>query len=63
MYDIKVDLSSEVYHVFDIEGKRVERIKHTVRPQIIYDYIPEKDQSELPSLDGIDRIARKNLIT
>ncbi|PLX45721.1 MAG: hypothetical protein C0611_12790 [Desulfobacteraceae bacterium] len=63
MYDIKVDLLSEVYHVFNIEGKRVERIKHTVRPQIIYDYIPEKDQSELPSLDGTDRIARTNLIT
>jgi len=63
MYDIKVDLSSEIYQVFNMEGKRVERIKHTVRPQIIYDYIPEKDQSELPSLDGIDRIARINLIT
>ena len=62
-YDIKVDLFSEVYHVFNIEGKRVERIKHTIRPNIIYDYIPEKDQSELPSLDGIDRIARNNLIT
>jgi len=63
MYDIKVDLLSEVYHVFNIEGKRVERIKHAVRPQIVYDYIPEKDQSELPSLDDIDRIARTNLIT
>jgi LPS-assembly protein len=63
LYDIKVDLFSEVYHVFNIEGNRVERIKHTVRPNIIYDYIPEKDQSELPSLDGIDRIAKKNLIT
>jgi len=63
LYDIKVDLSSEVYHVFNIEGARVSRIKHTVRPQIIYDYIPEKDQSELPSLDGIDRVAKINLIT
>ena len=63
MYDIKVDLSSEVYQVFNIEGKSVERMKHTLRPQIIYDYIPEKDQSELPSLDDIDQIARINLIT
>ncbi|MGD8981017.1 MAG: LPS assembly protein LptD [Desulfobacterales bacterium] len=63
LYDIKVDLSSEVYQVFNIEGKRVDRIKHIIRPQIIYDYIPEKDQSELPSLDGIDRIGRVNLIT
>ena len=63
MYDIKVDLSSEVYHVYNIEGIRVERVKHAVRPQIIYDYIPEKDQSELPSLDGIDQIEKMNLIT
>ena len=63
LYDIKVDLSSEVYQVFNIEGKSVDRIKHIIRPQIIYDYIPEKDQSELPSLDGIDRIGRVNLIT
>jgi LPS-assembly protein len=64
IYDIKVDLFSEVYHVFDLGGNGVERIKHTVRPQIIYDYVPEKDQSELPSsLDDIDRIARVNMIT
>jgi LPS-assembly protein len=63
LYDIKVDLLSEVYHVFNIEGKSVERIKHVIRPNIIYDYTPEKDQSELPSLDGIDRIDKINLIT
>lgn len=63
LYDVKVDLSSEVFQVFDIGGQRVERIKHTIRPNIIYDYIPEKDQSELPSLDDIDRIDKKNLIT
>ena len=63
LYDIKVDLFSEVYHVFNIEGKSVERIKHVIRPNIIYDYTPEKDQSELPSLDGIDRIDKINLIT
>jgi LPS-assembly protein len=63
LYDIKVDLFSEVYQVFNLEGTKVERIKHIIRPQIIYDYIPEKDQSELPSLDNIDRIDEVNLIT
>jgi LPS-assembly protein len=63
LYDIKVDLSTEVYKVFNLNGKRVERIKHIIRPNIIWDYIPEKDQSELPSLDSIDQIAGENLIT
>lgn len=63
LYDIKVDLFSEIYKVFNINGEHVERIKHTIRPNIIYDFIPDKDQSDLPALDETDRIAKTNLIT
>jgi len=63
MYDVKVDLSSEIYHIFNLNGEGVQRIKHTVMPQIIYDYIPEKDQSEFPLFDSLDRIERKNIVT
>ena len=63
LYDVKVDLSSEVYKIFSLHSGRIERIKHTIRPQIIYEYIPEKDQSEFPALDSIDQIAAKNLVT
>ncbi|MDH3568436.1 MAG: LPS-assembly protein LptD, partial [Desulfobacteraceae bacterium] len=63
MYDVKVDLSSEIYHIFNLNGEGVERIKHTVKPQVIYDYIPEKDQSEYPLFDSLDRIERKNIVT
>lgn len=63
LYDLKVDLTSEVYQIFNFNAGSVERIKHTIRPEIIYEYTPDKDQSELPSLDYIDRIPEKNLIT
>lgn len=63
MYDVRVDLSSEIYHIFNLNGEGVERIKHTVKPQVIYDYIPEKDQSEYPLFDSLDRIERKNIVT
>jgi len=63
MYDLKVDLVSEIYNVFQFQGKTVEGIKHAIRPNIVYDYIPGKDQSDLPALDDIDRIDRTNLIT
>jgi len=63
MYDVKVDLSSEIYHIFNLNGEGVERIKHTVKPQVIYEYIPEKDQSEYPLFDSVDRIERKNIVT
>ncbi|MEJ2656560.1 MAG: LPS assembly protein LptD [Desulfobacterales bacterium] len=63
LYDIKVDLTSEVYQIFNLHAAGIDRIKHAIRPQIIYEYTPEKDQSELPSIDDIDQIVRKNLIT
>jgi LPS-assembly protein len=63
MYDIKVDLVSEIFHIFNLNGKHVEGIKHILRPNIVYDYIPGKDQSDLPDLDDIDRIEKKNLVT
>ena len=63
MYDIKIDLSSEIYHIFNVNGKSIEKIKHSIKPQVIWDYIPEKDQDEFPSFDDLDRIGRQNLIT
>ena len=63
LYDLKVDLTSEVYQIFNVNAGNVERIKNTIRPEIIYEYIPDKDQSDLPDLDDIDRILPKNLIT
>ena len=63
MYDVKVDLSSQIYHIFNLNGQGVQRIKHIVKPQVIYGYIPEKDQSEFPLFDSLDRIERKNIVT
>jgi LPS-assembly protein len=63
LYDIKLDLSTEVYNVFQVKGETMEKIKHTIRPQIVYDYIPDKSQEKYPDLDSIDRIERKNLLT
>jgi LPS-assembly protein len=63
LYDLEVDLSSEVFHVYNLEGENIKRIKNDIKPRITYNYTPEKDQSDLPALDNIDRIARANLIT
>lgn len=39
------------------------KIKHTLTPEVRYDYIPEEDQSRLPHYDSEDRIAARNEIT
>ncbi len=63
IYDTKLDLSTEIYKIFDIDGKNVDRIKHSVRPQIVHTYIPEKIQDQYPFFDSVDRINKNNLVT
>ena len=62
LYDIKLDISTEFFRIFDFNVGGSDRLKHTITPEIIYEYIPEKDQSEFPSFDELDRIERKNQI-
>jgi LPS-assembly protein len=63
MYDVKLDLSTEVYSVFKLNGESLDSIKHTIKPQIIYQFIPDKDQAGYPNFDSLDRIVKSNLVT
>ena len=63
LYDTRLDFFSEIYRVFHTQGKTIEAIKHTIRPRIIHDFIPDVDQDDLPNFDSIDRINNVNLLT
>ena len=63
MYDVRLDCSSELYNVYQIDGDKIDRIKHIIMPQISYSYIPDYNQSSLPYFDNIDRIQQQNLVT
>ncbi len=63
IYDVKLDLSSDIYNIYGGVGSRIEKIKHNVRPQVVYDYIPDKNQRDLPRFDALDRIGKANVIT
>jgi LPS-assembly protein len=60
MYDIKMDLSSETYKVYNSKLFGTSGFKHSVTPQVIYDYIPDRNQNEFPffDVDSIDRIEK-----
>ena len=59
LYDFKLDLQTDIYKVFNMKGKRIDRIKHTINPQIVYYYIPEeKAKDEYP----VGRTGQTNLL-
>ena len=63
LYDVKADLFSEIFDVYRFKNNYMRQMKHSLRPQVVYEYIPEKDQSRYPSFDEIDRIEKKNLLS
>jgi LPS-assembly protein len=63
IYDVKLDLSSDIYRIYGGISSRIDKIKHNIRPQIVYDYIPDKDQRDLPRFDSLDRVNKTNIIT
>ncbi len=63
IYDLRLDTSTDFFNVFDIDLAGYDRVKHNIRPQIVYEYIPDQDQENLPRFDDWDRIEARNRIT
>ncbi len=47
--NLRMDLSTDIQKVFSYSGKEIQKIKHNIRPQIVYNYVPEIKQDSLPS--------------
>jgi LPS-assembly protein len=63
LFDTRLDVFTEISKVFNLPGQTVEKIKHTIRPQVTHEFIPGSNQSGLPHFDPIDQIDKTNQIT
>ncbi|WP_169728977.1 LPS-assembly protein LptD [Desulfatirhabdium butyrativorans] len=63
IYDLNLDLSTELFKIFPFEAGSTEKLKHIIRPQLVYSYIPNRDQDGYPNFDSTDRIQGENLLT
>jgi LPS-assembly protein len=51
MWSFQTGLGSDLYRVYDTGSATLPRIKHILRPEITYQYIPFVDQSNIPYFD------------
>ena len=47
-YNASVSLSSQLSRVFDVQGDRWEKIRHEIKPELIYAYVPNVSTDEVP---------------
>lgn len=66
-YDLSADLTTTFVKTSTVDeeqaGEGLKKLRHTIRPKIVYTYIPEQVQDDLPQFDGVDRIAQRNDFT
>lgn len=61
--DVSLATSTIFMRDFAMDGSRLQRLTHMVRPELGYAYLPAVEQKDLPSVDSEDRIDAQNLVT
>lgn len=54
--------TSKLQRVYEQPIGSIDKLRHSIEPEVTYRYIPELDQSHLPDFDSGDRIAAVNRI-
>jgi len=62
-YDFSTRVSTSLYRVFNTGGALVSSIRHSLEPEIVYRFVPDEDQSDLPEFDSLDRVAAVNRLS
>ncbi|MHC1697225.1 MAG: LPS-assembly protein LptD [Geobacteraceae bacterium] len=61
--DVGASLSTTFSRVFDLDWGNLQKIQHTIIPEVGYSYLPLKDQESLPFFDYADRQVAQNMIS
>lgn len=61
IYNAGAELSTEVHRIFDIGGETVDKIRHGIKPELTYTYIPYIYQDDQP--DFVESVGEQNALT
>lgn len=72
IFDARLELYTEFFRVYSLETRDSdpqehsrflpEKIRHSIRPQLAYELVPDQNQEEYPYYDTLDRIEKRNRI-
>jgi LPS-assembly protein len=59
--DFEGDLSTEISRVFEVGGPGIDKIRHGIRPEVVYTYVPDVEQEDLP--DFVESVEEESLVS
>jgi LPS-assembly protein len=63
LFDMELETSTNLFRVYDWKLGRMDKLKHSFKPEIKFSYISNDDQDDLPYWDSVDRISEERLLT
>jgi len=63
LVEVNGGLGTSFGRVFSWDGEELKRIKHVVEPEVKYLFVSQAGQSDIPIMDGDDRVNGRNLMT
>jgi LPS-assembly protein len=63
LVEVNGALGTSFGRVFNWDGEEIKRIKHVIEPEVKYLFVSQAGQSDIPIMDGVDRVNRRNLAT
>jgi len=61
LYNVGAQLSTEVHRIFNVGGETIDKLRHGIKPELTYTYIPNISQNDIP--DFMAKVPEQNTIT
>jgi LPS-assembly protein len=63
LVELRGNVGTSFSRVFGFESFGISRVKHVIEPEISYLFVPGVNQGNIPIMDDVDRINRRNVFT
>jgi len=61
LFNMGGTMTTEVQRIFNVGGETVDKIRHSIKPEVTYTYIPNVDQTDIP--DYVTQVPGQNTVT
>lgn len=63
LIELRGRVGTALWRVFNVKFFELGQLKHVLEPEVSYLFIPRVRQREIPIMDALDRVRRRNLVT